>query len=188
MINVNDNKPSFNNIKEMLVQGTKLLTIIIIYNLPCIIATYLIIVNNYIFTIVQTIYESRIYFHLETMIFLAIIWFITLLLTSVAIPHMISKNGSLKAGFNIKEILAIIKKVGIFDYLKFSLLNLIIFIGTLIVIFILIQVIINLLIPYGILLGGQVIIIIYILIGLYLIAPIILLLESRGIALIYNTK
>lgn len=188
MINSNNEKPNFDNIKEMLIQGIETLIIGIIYNLPSIIATYVIIVNNYAFTIIQTVQESRIDFHIEPIIFLVVIWFITLLFTSVAIPHTVSNNGSLKAGFNIKDVLAIIREVGIFDYLKFSLLSLIMFIGVLIIIFILIQVIINLLVPYGILLGGLTIIGIYIFLGLYLIAPLFLLLESRAIALIYNTK
>lgn len=34
MINDNNKKPSFDNIKEIPIQGIKLLTIIIVYNLP----------------------------------------------------------------------------------------------------------------------------------------------------------
>lgn len=101
---------------------------------------------------------------------------------------MINNNGFLKPGFNIKEILAIIKEIGIFNYIKFSLLSLIMFIRVLIIIFVLIQVIINLLIFYGILLDRQVIINIYIFLGLFLMATIFLLLKSRVIALICNTK
>ncbi|RBQ22670.1 hypothetical protein ALNOE001_16270 [Candidatus Methanobinarius endosymbioticus] len=82
MINANNEKPDFKNMKEMMIQGIKVL--IIIYNLHSIIDTYLIIINNYAFTIIQTIYEYRIDFHIEIMSFLAIIWFITLLFTSAS--------------------------------------------------------------------------------------------------------
>ncbi|RBQ22669.1 hypothetical protein ALNOE001_16260 [Candidatus Methanobinarius endosymbioticus] len=89
---------------------------------------------------------------------------------------------------SIENVLAIIKEVGIFDYIRFSLLSLIMFIGMLIIIFILIQVVINLLIPLNLVLSGQLIIGIYIFLGSCIIAPIFLLLESRAIVLIYNTK
>lgn len=187
MINKNDKKPQFDKIGQMLVQGLKIAIISLIYNLPGIIATYLLISQGYIFQIVKTANMSRLNFNIEYLALLAVICFICLLFTSVAIPNMVNNNGSLKWGFKIKEILSIIKSVGILNYIKFSLGGLIIFIGISIFVLLAVQLLVSIFANIGIILTGNIVIGIYSFIGLFFIVPIFILFESRAIAMIYNS-
>jgi len=185
MLNKKDKKPTFDNLGEMLIQGVKLAILGLIYTLPGIIATYILTTEGYIFRLVRAGGVSRIDFSLEFVVLLGLIWFICFIFVSVSIPNMINNKGCLKAGFKIREILAIIKNIGILNYIKFSLTWLIIFIGILIIIFLAVQLLISL-ITGNIPINGLVTITIYAVISLFFIVPIFLLSGSRAIALIYN--
>jgi hypothetical protein len=186
MINKNNRKPTFKGINEILIQGIKTIIIALIYNILSIIITYFFIGHGYVFKVVKLVGESRIDFNLEFVALLAVLWFISLLFTSVAIPYMIDNNGSLKAGIEIKKILAIIKNVGILNYVKFSIASLIVYTGILIIMFLMIQIIISLFVDYGISMTGTITIMVFIFVSLFLIIPIFLLSQSRAISLIYN--
>lgn len=185
MLNKRDKKPTFDKFGEMLIQGVKLAILSLIYSLPGIIATYLLTVEGFIFRLIRIDGISRIDFSLEFVVLLSLIWFICFIFVSVAIPNMINNNGSLKAGFKIKEILSIIKNIGILNYIKFALTWLIIFIGILIIIFLVVQLLISFMGGSG-LITGLVTIATYTVISLFFIVPIFLLSISRAIALIYN--
>ncbi|WP_409199582.1 DUF4013 domain-containing protein [Methanobrevibacter sp. DSM 116169] len=186
MVNLNKKKPSFKNIKELLSQGIKVIIVTLIYSIPLFIAAYLLSSIDFIIRIVETSGMSTIEFNLEFIGILAIISFISFLFISVAIPIMINNNGSLKSAFKIKEIIKIIKNVEVINYLKFIILLIITFIGILILIFLVGQILINLIAITGFLIPGHAVILFYIAIGMFFVIPAYILCESRAIGLIYN--
>ncbi|MDL2271175.1 DUF4013 domain-containing protein, partial [Methanobrevibacter sp. OttesenSCG-928-I08] len=175
MINKNKKKPSFDNIKEMSIQGLKILIITFLYNLPAIIITYILAIQGHILQIITFANEFKVSFHIEVIAILFLIWFISQILTSVAIPYMVDNEGSLKEGLNIKKVFQIIKNVGVLNYIKLGLISIVIYGGITIILFLGIQMIISLLFSYGILMSGIYNFGIYAFLTLFIIIPIILL-------------
>ncbi|WP_409199398.1 DUF4013 domain-containing protein [Methanobrevibacter sp. DSM 116169] len=186
MVNKNNKKPDFKNIKLMLIQGIKLLIVTLIYSIPIILITYILNSIDFIIRVVKAFNMSTLEFNLEFIVIIAIISFICFLFISVAIPNMIQDKGSIKSAFKIKEIIKIIKNVEIINYLKFILLLIITLIGILILIILIGQVLINLSANLGFLIPGNIVMLLYLIIISYFIIPAYILCNGRAIGLIYN--
>jgi len=185
MINKEDPKPKFDNIKEMIVQGGKII-ILCVYLLPVILATFFFNVNGLLYKIIPTVSGISIDFNFEILAILAIIGFICFIFISVAIPNMIKYGGSLKAGFKIKEIISIIKNVSIGNYILFWGTFFVIFGGLLTLRSFIVEFLTDTLFSVGITLTEPIILGIYIFILYFFIVPIFVISLSRGIALLYD--
>ena len=117
-----DPSASFVSLGQMFIDGFKVIAVLIIYSLPAIIVSIfsifrfdLIKITN-MFTYFKI--DFQIDFGLGFIVLFFIVWFITFLFVSTAIPHMVNKK-SFKDAFKLRELVTIIKHVGIFEYLKF---------------------------------------------------------------------
>ncbi|MBZ9570728.1 DUF4013 domain-containing protein [Methanobrevibacter sp. TMH8] len=133
----------FKNIKKLLIQGLKILLINFVYALPAIIITLYMLIYWKIIEIASfnTFPDFRVILNLglEEIAIFTVIWVLTYLFTSIAIPNMIANNGKISEAFNIKKILKVIKNVGITNYLIFTILSITLIIATIIIIFLLSQ-------------------------------------------------
>lgn len=190
-----DTELKFNNFKRMLKEGLKVIAIIFSYSLiPIIIITLLII--NSAFAISSI--DNNFHLNIPPELFLTaiILGLIASIFISVAIPHMI-ENKSLKSGFKIKELIEIIRSVGIIEYILYIIGSVIILISMLIILFLIVQllistinfILINILAisPNWSLMGINFDLVIYGLLIVLIIYPIYLIFQSRGMALIYET-
>lgn len=196
MINGDDPLPRFLNFKEMLVEGFKLFLVQFIYGLPGTIALILIFAFNQIeFSSITSPYLLSILWGFIAIVIA--IWLICYLFAIVATTHMIENNGSLKSAFKFKEIINIIKSIGLRKYLEFYIGYLTIIIGILTISFLLILLltsIVGMLAMYifnsydvgiiSILLA----IFIFLILAIFYIFPFFKIFESRSIALIYNMR
>lgn len=196
MINGNDPLPNFENWGIMFLEGIKIAIVRFIYFIPgTIILGFLPIA-----IIGMAKYpDYAILFTVLGIIAISIIlWIISYLFSIVAIPHMINNKGSFESAFKIKEILAIVKSIGVFKYIKFYAGCIVLLLGIVIATFLLIA-LIGLIFGLGIsaivdstAIGfgfTGVFTAIFSSIALILIMyPFFMIFESRAIALMYNTR
>jgi len=189
-INANDSLPSYNNIKELLVDGLKIIFVNFIYSIPLIIAIFL--GYNHIINIT----DSGLTINLSSgALVIAIIFFagfLAFLLSKVAIANMVY-NKSIYSTFNINELKGIIKDIKVINYFKFFIGYLILVLAILISLFLVIifigsifqfnYVSVNL---YFTTLGLDLVILL--LVYIILVYPLIRIFESRAIASIYNMR
>lgn len=193
-----DTDLKFNNFKEMLKDGLKTIAIVISYSLiPIIITTISIIFINYNFTFSNTNNDIYLNIALELFLIILITGFLALMFISVAIPHII-ENKSLKSGFKIRELIKIIKAVGIREYISYNIASIVVLISMSIVLFLLIAILTSILnlillstthiVPNWDVMGINYDLILYGLLLILIIYPIYIIFQSRGIALIYETS
>ncbi|RBQ22629.1 hypothetical protein ALNOE001_16860 [Candidatus Methanobinarius endosymbioticus] len=104
---------------------------------------------------------------------------------------MVEKEGFLKATFDFKRLLEIIRFVGIIDYLKFYLGLIIIFTGIIIINFVISELIINIILTFFKLHFIFGIISHVLLFGIFFLLmffPFFIIFESRSISMIYNMR
>lgn len=192
MIDSYDPIPDFKNPHQLLKNGLKILVVAIIYLAPAILITLYAIANNLSLNVVITGETFSISTGLGFTLFLVVVWFICYLFAIVAIPNMIIKE-SLKSAFELKEILAIIRNVGVFEYIKFCIYFIIIFVGIVGIFFVLSQLLIgafvNLFHPiYPITVDGSLSFNIFIFLFLLFLFPCLVFFKARAIALLYNMR
>jgi len=193
MLNTKDLE--FNNYTNLFKEGLKLLAITITYLLiPIIITSIFLTQFNFMITNINNNYQLAL--SLEIFLIILITGLIGFIFINVAIPHMI-KNESLKAGYNIKDLIKIIKSVGIGEYILYSISSLMLLFSSTIMIFLIVQLLTSMLesvlnflsinthwiilgIPYDLVLYGLVMILI--------IFPIYLIFQTRSMALLYETN
>lgn len=198
MLTSTDIDLKFNDFKKMLKDGLKTITIFISYSLiPIILTAISIIIINYNFTFSNT--SENIYFNVPLGLFLIILTtgFLAFIFINVAIPHMI-KNKSLRSGFKIKELITIIRSVGIWEYLLYNIVSIIILISMSTILFLIVAFLtstINFIVTSTSsfilnwsFMGISYDLILYELLMMLIIYPIYIIFQSRGIALIYETN
>lgn len=194
-INGEDSLPKFEKWGGMFFQGFKVLLIRFIYLLPGILV-YLIPHNRpYGMTTLPNL--SALSFEVGILSLSVILWVVFYLFSTVAVTNMVNNNGSLKSAFDFKEILEIIKSIGVIRYVKFYFGCIILGIGILGAALALILLItgsvsfITWMITndttYTVAVGGSIGGILSI-IAVLLLIPFFLTFESRSIALIYNMR
>jgi len=195
MLIATDTDLRFDNLKKMLIDGLKVIAIIISYSLIPIVIMSMIIINS---SFVISNIDNNFYLNIPPELFLTvlIIGLIAAIFISVAIPHMI-ENKSLKSGFKIKELIEIIRSVGIIEYILYIMGSVIILISMSIILFLIVQLLISTLnfilintltiMPNWSLMGVNFDLIIYGLLMVLIIYPIYLIFQARGMALIYET-
>jgi len=193
-INGEDPLPKFEKWTNMFVQGFKVLIVRLIYLIP---GTLIYLIHHERpYGMISSIFNIQ-FLSFEFGIFslAAILWITFYLFSSAAVTNMINKNGSLRAAFEFKEIIAIIKSIGIVRYIKFYFGCIILAIGILGTAFGVILLItgsvafiiwvVTSLKPYFV--GGFIAGLFSIIAVLFLI-PFFLTFESRAIALLYNMR
>lgn len=196
MLYGDDPLPDFKNIGKLLIEGFKIFFVRLIYALPSvIISTYMLIYWKIIEIVpFSTFPDFRFVLNLglEEIAIFIIIWSLTYLFTSVAIPNMIATGGKISEAFNIKKILKTIKNVGIDSYLLFTIVSIALIIATTLIIFLSSQVI-NTIIAAMLLSSPQLVYLIsylniFMFLGLFLIfgIPFLTVVESRAIAFMYE--
>lgn len=192
MIDSYDPIPDFKNPIQMIKDGCKIFIVAIIYLAPAILITLYAIANNLLLNVTYTGKIFLINTSLGFLIVLVIIYFISYLFLIIPIPNMINKE-SLTSGFEFKEILAIIKSVGIIEYIKFCIYFLIILVGTMGLFFVLSQFLINGIVKllnllYPIVIDGSLSFNIFFLLFLLLLFPCLVFFKARAIALLYDMR
>lgn len=190
-----DTDLKFNNFKKMLTEGLKVIAIIFSYSLIPMVIIGIIKINSD-FILSNT--DSNIYLNIPPELFLSvlIIGLIAAIFISVAIPHMI-ENKSLKSGFKIKELVEIIRSVGIIEYILYIIGSVIILISMSIILFLIVQLLISTLnfillntltiSPNWSLMGLNFDLIVYGLLMVLIVYPTYLIFKARSMALIYET-
>lgn len=103
-IGVSQSLPGFESPLKMFIKGIKVFLVEFIYGLP---STILLLIGL----------DSEHYF--TTMIVFGIaVGFITYFFSMIAVPHMVYNNGSLKKAFDFKELINIIKSIGLNIYVQ----------------------------------------------------------------------
>jgi len=189
-INANDPLPSYSNIKELLVDGLKIIFVNFAYSIPIIIAIFL--GYNHIINITDSGLTINVSSGALVIAIIFLIGFLTFLFSKVAIVHMIYKK-SIYAAFKINELKSLIEDIKAFNYFKFFIGYMILVLGILIILFLVIAFIgsifqfnyvsVNL---YFITLGLDLTILL--LIYITVAYPLIRIFESRAIASIYNMR
>ncbi|MBZ9571145.1 DUF4013 domain-containing protein [Methanobrevibacter sp. TMH8] len=186
--------PPFENWKNMFVNGIKRTLVMLIYSIPALIISIWALLNP---ETIQLIIPSNLLYldigiEITAMIFL---WIFTFILIMVAIPHMIHRK-SLKAAFNIKELITIIKSVGFLEYIYFVAWWIIIASGVIFLSFVAVEIFVSILNFIYLIIFSQIISLSFMnisfdmyLFGLVLILlvyPFLLIVESRATASMYN--
>ena len=212
LINGDDPLPELNEWATMFIQGLKMMAVNLAYALPGLIVLGIIMASipeNALFpTLVEEIGSSAAPSFLSVnpttigalwIIFIIpiVIWLISYLFATVATTHMIY-NDSLKSAFNLKEIVDIIKSIGVFNYIKYYIGYVILYFGTIITALLLILIFSSLIglivmtISSSYYVGFSVIFgltyFIYIAISVFIIEPFMNIFNSRAIALLYNMR
>ena len=153
MVNSKDPLPKISPMRTLLKEGLGVFLVIFVYSLPSIILTILICINTGIFDVILTHSSFTITLNTGTffLTLLLVIWFISFTLLTVAIPHMV-ENNNLKSAFKIREILKIIKFLGIVEYIKFYIITILMILTSIIVTFFVSQGIINIITHFPLLL------------------------------------
>lgn len=193
-INGEDPLPKFEKLSKMFVQGLKILIVRFIYLIP----GTLIFLISYEKLYGLTFFKDIHILSLVMVLLIPIIfWILFYLFSSVAITNMINNNGSLKSAFKFKEIIDIIRSIGILRYLKFYFGCIILVIGIFWATFGLILLIVGSIsfiigiainvnyIPYVV--GGFMGLLLFFILSVLLI-PFFLTFEARAIALLYNMR
>lgn len=187
MINGDDELPKFNDFKTMVVDGLKYLLVNLIYLL-------IPLGFGYILWILLKFLNSTT-INVSVVLITLVLSLIFYLISLMAVPNMAANNDSFKAAFSIRDLIHIIKSIGILNYLGF-------FIGVFLIVFSFSVVItIILLIVFAALGIGVIIIspsniplfegfmnVIINSIFLFLIVPYLGIFQNRAIGLIYNTR
>lgn len=189
-INANDPLPSYKNIKELLVDGLKIIFVNFIYSIPLIIAIFF--GYNHIINITDSGITINVSSAALVIVIIFLIGFLTFLFSKTAIVHMIYKK-SIYSTFKISELKCIIKDIKVFNYFKFFIGYVILVLAILISLFLVIEFIgsifqfnyipVNL---YFTTLGLDLTILF--LIYIIVVYPLIRIFESRAIASIYNMR
>ncbi|KZX15645.1 hypothetical protein MBCUT_13850 [Methanobrevibacter cuticularis] len=124
----NDSMPDFNNIGRMLYEGLKVLLVNLIYFLPTIAITTIIVFHDRPNINFNNLSSFTINFGFSSTLIAILLSFISFIFISTAIPHMINNNGSFRYAFKIKDLIKLIKYTGIVNYLKFFIISLVLFI------------------------------------------------------------
>lgn len=127
------------------------------------------------------------------LILVLIVWFLSFLFITVAIPHMI-ENNDLKSAFKIKDLIKIIKFFRITEFIKFYIITIILIIISLIVTFFVSQGIINIISylltaiqnPLSNSIVSYLNILIFVLLELIIVIPFFTILLSRAISFMYD--
>jgi len=194
MINGNDPLPEFERWGKMFLEGVKIFIVRFIYLIPG--TMIFLIFSSGIYSLTKFPGYGVLLIELGVIAISIILWLIFYLLSIVAIPNMIYNKGSLKSAFKIKEILYIIKSIGVLKYIKFYTGCIVLILGILAAVYLLIALIglisgltLSAIIgPAGLGFSGVVIASISIIVLIFIIAPFFMIFESRGIALMYNTR
>lgn len=194
-INGEDPLPKFEKLSKMFVQGFKVLIVRFIYLIPGILI-YL-IPHERPYGMNSLPNNSLLSLEFGILSLAAILWIIFYLFSSVAITNMINNGGSLRSAFEFKEIINVIKSIGILRYIKFYFGCIILAIGILGTVFGVISLItgsitlilliitsINYL-PYFV---GSFIAVLFSFIAILFLVPFFLTFEGRAIALLYNMR
>ncbi|MDR3062658.1 MAG: DUF4013 domain-containing protein [Methanobrevibacter sp.] len=206
LINGNDPLPNFENLEKMFTQGLKVIIVDLIYTLPItiVLICFSIISSSHspfndINQLSNLSFANWIFIVsiLSEIIIIIILLIICILFESVALVHMV-KTKSIKKAFNFKEILNIIKSIGVSKYLKFYLGSISLLIGIMICMFILMIfsiLIFSLLIGTifsNLVIGFQVSSIVLTIVVMFLmilyIVPASMIFKSRASSLIYNFR
>jgi len=202
MINGDDPLPEFNNWGTMFLEGIKIFIVRLAYFIPGIIITIFaiaIFVSFSVLTIGNGIGNypdfSTLFIIFGVISISTLVSLIFYLLSNVAIPHMINK-GSIFSAFKIREIIAIIKSIGVYKYLQFYTGCIVLLLGitsTTFLFFALIGFALGLIIspamgPIAMAFPG-IFMVVTSPLALYLfLNPFFMIFEGRAIALMYNTR
>lgn len=198
MLYGDDPLPDFKNIGKLLIEGFKIFIVKFIYALPSLIISIYMLIYWKIIEIVSFTafpdFKFILNLGLEEIAIFAVIWGLTYLFTSVAIPNMIANNGKISEAFNIKKILKTIKNVGIKYYLGFTIVSIGMIIATTVIIFLISQFINTIIAAILISLNTPQLwhlisyLNIFMFLGLFLIfgLPFLSIVESRAIAFMYE--
>ncbi|MCL2157429.1 MAG: DUF4013 domain-containing protein [Methanobrevibacter sp.] len=201
MINGDDPLPKFEHWGTMFLEGIKLFVVRLIYSIPTIIVFSLGTIIFLLYSI-QTIAIDKapsfptLFIIIGVISISTIVWLIFYLLSNVAIPNMINNNGSIKSAFKIREIIAIVKSIGIYKYIQFYTGLIVLLLGivsTTFLFFALIGFAFGLILspsmgPIAMAFSG-IFMSITSSIALYLVLnPFFMIFEGRAIALMYNTR
>lgn len=212
LINGDDPLPELNEWTTMFIQGIKMFIVHIVYALPGLIALGIVMFstpNNPLFStfieeIGSTSAPSFLSVDASTIgalwiicIIPIVIWLISYLFATVATAHMVY-NDSLKSAFNLKEIVNIIKSIGVFNYIKYYIGYIVLFLGIIITTLLLILIfstligLIVMVITSSYYVGASTIFgltyIVNLAISIFVISPFISIFNSRATALIYNMR
>jgi len=196
MINSKDNLPKISPIATLLKEGLGVFLVIFVYSLPSIILSILIFSNTGLFNIAGNHLNFTITLNTGTffLVSLLIIWFISFTLLTIAIPHMV-ENNDLKSAFKIKDLIKLINSFGIYGYIKFYIITILLIIISIIVTFFISQGIINIITYLALFLtqnplSGLIVtylnIIVFIFLELMFVIPFFLISLSRAISFIYD--
>ena len=204
MINGNDPIPEFKDWITLFFEGIKITIVRFIYLLPGTLVFLIFSTSLVVSTIISADMHDMIEFpgyyvlygELGIIAISIMLWLIFYLFSIVAIPNMINNKGSLKSAFKIKEIVAIIKSIGVFKYIQF-------YTGWIVLLLGIISFTILIITLIGLILGsilstiigsaalgfsGVFVSIILTIALIFIIYPFIMIFESRAIALMYNTR
>lgn len=207
LINGDDPLPEFNNWINMFIEGIKVFIVRFIYLLPGTIVFIAILFSQIFFlnSLAPNFYiGSEVSPPIEMIgviwmiiVIPIILWLFSYLISNIAIANMANNKGSLKSALNFKEIIKIIKSIGVFKYIEFYIGYIVIFVGllTTAAIFILLfssvlgifSIVISSSFDIGAIILG---ILSYILLSLafLVLGSFFIIFESRAIALMYNTR
>ncbi|WP_066973913.1 DUF4013 domain-containing protein [Methanobrevibacter filiformis] len=217
MINGNDPLPKFDKLLKMLVEGIKIAIVRFIYLLPgTIIAILFLTINLNQFT-TSTGYDIS---HIQTLnqtiilnmapiiaknitltggfIAIAIIlWIAFYLISDIAITNMVNNKGSIIHAFKFKDLIFIIKSIGVFEYISFYVGILILFSGILFTFTLLFGLINSIISTIAILLSshltgsivsGLIVGTIGIFFCAFIILPFFVIFKTRIVSLLYNMR
>ena len=189
-INAKDPLPEFNDLKNLIIDGLKVIFVNFIYSLPLFIA--ILISFEGIIHVSESAITVNITESMLILIILFIIAFITFLFSKVAIAHMICEK-SFKTAFEIKELIRIIKEIKVRNYLQFYIGYILLYVAIFISVFFVIELFasflhfnhigVNL---YFVTVGLDIVLIL--LSFILVIFPLFKIFESRSIASIYNMR
>lgn len=194
-INGEDPLPKFEKLSKMFVQGFKVLIVRFIYLIPGILIFLIPHERPYGMNFLPN--STLLSFEFGILSLAVILWIIFYLFSSVAITNMINNNGSLRSAFKFKEIMGIIKSIGIIRYVKFYFGCIILAIGILgavLGVILLITGSVTFIIwiatslkslPFVV---GSFIAVLFSFIAVLFLIPFFLTFEGRAIALLYNMR
>ena len=189
---------TFGDLKQLLIQGLKVIAVTISYSLIAIIISILGIFRFNLLNVTSFLSSFKISFQLDfgigLTILLLVVWFITFIFTTTAISHMINRD-SIKYAFKFKELITIIKHVTVFEYLKFFISSIILAISFIIVGVLATETILNILniialnfynFTFKGSIGLNLTLAILAIIFSFILIPIFIIVESRVASFIYN--
>lgn len=194
VIGANYRIPLFENWKNIFINGIKRILVILIYSIPAIIISFWALTNIDTIKFIVSVEYLYVSIGIE-LTAIGLLWIATFIIIMVAIPHM-TKHRSLKAAFNIKEIIKIIKTVGVLQYFYFVIWWIIIASGMTFTSFIGVEIFVSILNFIYLTLFSHIINLsfmniyfdfyLFVLVLIMIVYPILLMFESRAIASIYN--